>query len=193
MSTQTDDFLPQGYEVPKSDSSYLKLVGGDNKFRILSKPIIGWVDWKDKKPYRFPMDKKPAAPFSPTQDIRHFWAFVVWDYTAKRISIFELTIKGIQNAIAGLQANPDWGSPLNYDITINKVGTTMADTKYTTVPSPPKPVHAKIAELYAETPIKLEALFDGKDPFDVNKPAPDTNHSSPAEITSAPDGDDLPF
>lgn len=193
MSTPSNDFLPQGYELPKSESSYLKLQQGDNKFRILSKPIVGWVDWKDKKPYRFPMDKKPAQAFSPTQDIKHFWAFVVWDYATKKISIFELTLKGVQTSITGLMANPDWGSPLNYDITVNKVGSTLGDTKYTTVPSPPKPVHEKIAALYADTPIKLEALFEGKDPFDVTNPEAVNNYASPAEISAAPEDDDLPF
>lgn len=191
MSTENNSFLPEGYTVPKSDSSYVKLQQGDNKFRILSKPIVGWVDWKDKKPFRFTIDKKPTVPFSPTQDIKHFWAFVVWDYTTKKISIFELTIKGIQNRLAELQANADWGAPFNYDVTINKVGSTMGDTKYVLTPSPPKPVHEMIADLYKKTPINLQALFEDKDPFDVSEGTP--QYSPPTDISSAPDEDDLPF
>lgn len=189
------DFLPDGYTLPKTDSSYLKLQQGDNKFRILSKPIVGWVDWDNNKPFRFPMDKKPAKAFHPEkQDIKHFWAFVVWDYTAKKISIFELTLKSMQASIAALQANPDWGSPLGFDITINKKGSTLGDTVYLLTPTPPKPVHVKIAELYAETPINLQALFDGKDPFDATGKAPEAAHTN-TEPDPFEDGDgsDLPF
>src|SRR5882762_7034587 len=119
----TDAFLPDGYNVPKGDSSYLKLQTGENKFRILSKPIIGWVDWKDKKPYRFTMDKKPAAPFDPKQGIKHFWAFVVFDYVGKKISILEITQAGVQSAIKTLTSDADWGSPFDYDIKVTKSGT----------------------------------------------------------------------
>ena len=193
--SNSDSFLPDDYEVPKSESSYLKFVTGVTKFRVLSKPIIGWEDWKDKKPFRFMMDKKPAQSFDPKQDIKHFWAFVVWDYTAKRISILEITQKGVQTAIKDLQAKPDWGSPFNYDIEVTKSGSGM-ETKYVTTPLPPKPVHAKIAELFAETPINLQALFDGKDPFDVTGKAAAPEYAAPSDITGdAPEDDDsdLPF
>lgn len=191
--SNSESFLPDNYEVPKSDGSYLKFVPGENKFRILSKPIIGWVDWKDKKPYRFTMDKKPSTSFDPKQEIKHFWAFVVWDYVGKKISILEIDKKGIQNSIQALQKNPDWGSPFNYDITVTKSGSGM-ETKYVTTPLPPKAVHQKIAELYADTPIDLNALFDGKDPFDTNKEAPsDYNKDEPVSANNLPDEDDLPF
>lgn len=189
-----NDFLPTGYEVPKSEASYMKLAPGDNKFRALSKPIVGWCDWKDKKPFRFPMDKKPAQPFDPKQDIKHFWAMVVWDYNAKKIAILEIDKKGIQNAMQALALNPDWGSPTNYDITINKSGSGM-ETKYATTPTPPKPVHEKIAQLYASTPVNLNALFEGKDPFDTDEVP---SFSAPAQddpfAAAAPnEEDDLPF
>lgn len=185
--SNSESFLPDNYEVPKSEGSYLKFAPGETKFRILSKPIIGWMDWKDKKPYRFTMDKKPAQPFNPLQDIKHFWAFVVWDYAGKKISILEISIKGIQNAIQALQKNPDWGSPFGYDITVTKSGSGM-ETKYVTTPLPPKPVHAKIEELYNRTPINLAALFDGKDPFDASKDTGDTGAGAPPE-----EDDGLPF
>jgi len=189
----TEAFLPEGYEVPKGQSSYLKFQTGENKFRILTRPIIGWSDWKDKKPYRFTMDKKPAAPFDPKQDIKHFWAFVVYDYSTRKISILEITQTGVQTAIKNLQANSDWGSPLGYDITVTKSGSGM-ETKYATVPSPPKPVHAAITKLFSETPVNLQALFDGKDPFDANPTAVVPEYAPPADLSGQPDDDDdLPF
>lgn len=187
----TNSFLPQNYSVPKSEASYMKLAPGDNKFRALTTPIVGWLDWKDKKPYRWTMDKKPAAAFDPKQDIKHFWALVVWDYTAKKIVILEITWKGVQNAIEALSSNPDWGSPLNYDITINKSGSGM-ETKYATTPTPPKPLHEKIAELFANTPVNLAALFEGKDPFEVGDAAP--AYAPPPSVPAGDeDSDGLPF
>lgn len=190
MSTTNNDFLPQGYEVPKSEANYMKFEQGDNKFRALSKPIVGWLDWKDKKPYRFRMDNKPEKPFDPKQDIKHFWAMVVFDYGAKKIAILEITQKGVQNTIQNLALNPDWGSPTNYDITVTKSGSGM-ETKYATTPAPPKPVHEKIAELYANTPINLELLFEGKDPFDTIEST--SVSAAPTDALMPDDSDDLPF
>ncbi len=163
MSTQ-NEFLPDGYEVPKGDSSYLKFQTGENKFRVLSKPIIGWEDWKDNKPLRFPMDKKPTAPIDPKKPIKHFWAFVVWDYNAKRISILEITQKSVQAAIKTLSADADWGSPFNYDIKVTKTGSNM-ETEYAVNPVPHKAIHAQILDLWENTPVNLQALFSGDDPF----------------------------
>jgi len=191
----TDAFLPADYTVPKGDSSYLKFKTGENKFRILSKPIIGWEDWKDGKPIRFTMDKKPSAPIDPKQDIKHFWAMVVWDYVAKKISILQITQLGVQGSIKALASNEDWGDPFGYDITVTKTGSTKADTKYTVVPSPPKPVHPKITELLAATPINLQALFTNDDPFKA--PSTPVSHRAdglPDEFDAVDEPEsDIPF
>jgi hypothetical protein len=157
------DFMPEGYEVPSS-SNYLKLQPGDNKFRIVSKPIIGWLDWEDKKPLRFHMQNKPQSSIDPAKPIKHFWAMSVWDYKSNKVSILEITQKTIQTAIEGLARNTDWGSPLNYDLTINKSGSGM-DTEYAVIPIPPKPLPEEIQTVVIGTQVNLEALFEGKDPF----------------------------
>ena len=56
-------FLPETYELPQSAGGYMKLQQGENKLRILSKPIIGWLDWKDKVPHCFSYKAKPEKPF----------------------------------------------------------------------------------------------------------------------------------
>ena len=40
------NFLPQDYEIPQDVGNYMKFEDGENKFRILDKPIIGWEGWK---------------------------------------------------------------------------------------------------------------------------------------------------
>ena len=159
----SEDFMPEGYEVPSS-SNYLKLQPGDNKFRIVSKPIIGWLDWDEKKPLRFHMQNKPQASIDPAKPIKHFWAMSVWDYKSNKVSILEITQKTIQTAIEGLARNTDWGTPLNYDLTVTKTGSGM-DTEYSVIPIPPKPLPEEIQTVILGTQVNLEALFEGKDPF----------------------------
>lgn len=173
-----NDFLPEGYEAPKGNSNYMKLQNGENKFRILSKPIIGWLDWKENKPLRFPMDKKPSAPIDPKRKVKHFWAFIVWNYNENKIQVLEITQSTIQSAITSLSKDPDWGSPFKYDIKVMRSGENM-ETEYQVNPVPHKKVSEEIQEAYMAQPINLEALFTGDDPFAVT-----------AESAKS---DDLPF
>jgi hypothetical protein len=165
-----NSFLPQGYEVPKAPSNYLKFEDGQNRFRALSNPVFGFVYWNSEgKPIR------SATPFETTpadirvengkQDrIKHFWALVVWNYSDARVQILEITQSSIQEQISDLVANKDWGDPKEYDITITKKGQKL-DTEYTVQPSPQKPVPVEAHKAYREIKIDLEALFRGADPF----------------------------
>jgi len=166
--TTTNDFLPPDYEPPKSHSNYMKFQDGDNKFRILSKPILGWLDWKDKTPYRFQLSEKPTNSMSPDQKIKHFWAFVVWNYDEEDVQVLEITQATIQNAIRALSQNSDWGDPFDYDIKVSKKGSKL-DTEYVVTPVPHKPVAKFITDAYNNKPCDLESLFDGEDPFDLSK------------------------
>lgn len=165
----SNDFLPQGYEQPTSGGNYAKLKQGENKFRILGKPIIGWLDWQDKKPLRFRMKDKPSQPIDPTKAVKHFWAMVVWNYNENQIQILEITQSSIQSAISTLSNDEDWGNPLSYDIKIVRTGEKM-ETQYAVNPVPHKPLSAEISMALEAKPIKLEALFDGEDPFKINEP-----------------------
>lgn len=171
MTNNTNDFLPQGYEAPKSQGqNYVKLEKGENKIRILSKPIIGWLDWKDNKPLRFPMNEKPTKPIDPDKPIKHFWAFVVWSYNTNSIAIMEITQATIQHAIQALSKDQDWGNPFRYDIKIIKSGEKL-DTEYTVNPVPHKPVTAEVQNAFMlKGEIKLTNLFSGGDPFENARP-----------------------
>ena len=159
-----EDFLPPGYEPPSSSGNYMKFEKGENRFRILSKPIIGWEDWQDKRPIRFRMDEKPEKSVDPKKPVKHFWAMVVWNYKLERVQVLELTQSGIQKTIRALSGDADWGSPLEYDIKVLRTGDGM-DTEYQVNPIPHKPVAAEIAEQAKQLNINLEALFTGDDPF----------------------------
>lgn len=166
------DFLPTNYEVPQKPGNYMKFLDGENRFRILASPIIGWVAWEDtkeggRKPIRHRMDE----PFDPgkvdPENIKHFWAMPVYNYTDKRVQILEITQKTIQRELKTLARNKAWGSPLGYNLAITRTGQKL-DTEYTIVPEPPTPLDKEIKEAFEGTTINLEALYSGEDPFVVS-------------------------
>lgn len=172
------DFLPEGYETPQSGGNFMKLQDGENKIRILSRPIVGWLDWKDKTPYRFPMKQKPEKPMD-KNPIKHFWAFIVWNYNDQAVQILEITQQSIQAAIANLSKDEDWGAPFEYDIKITKKGKDL-ETKYTVTPIPKKPIADNIKQAALDKPCYLDALFSGSDPWVV------TNEQTELAFTSLP-------
>lgn len=165
------DFLPEGYEAPASGGGYMKLQDGDNVFRVLSSAVVGYQYWtNENKPVR------SKTEFTETPDIRvkdgktdkvkHFWAFVVWNYATKEVEILELQQVKVRDAILNLVNDEDWGDPKKYDIKVNRSGSGL-DTKYAVSPKPHKELDPEILQAYAEKPINLEALFKGENPFEV--------------------------
>lgn len=161
-----NDFLPTGYEIPKGNANYMKFEKGENKFRILSKPIIGWLDWDEKKPLRFRMDEKPERSIDPEKKVKHFWAFIVWNYGMNSIQILEVTQSTIQSSIKSLTQDEDWGAPYNYDLKVIKTGDNM-ETEYKVNPSPKKKLPNEVSDAFEAKPIYLDALYEGADPFAV--------------------------
>ena len=158
------NFLPSDYEAPKSNSPYMKLEDGENRFRVLSLPILGWEDWEDKQPKRFRLHSKPEKSIDPLKPFKHFWAFIVWNYPANRIQILEITQASIRKRLEALSKDQDWGSPFAYDIKITKSGQAK-DTEYVVNPCPQRPVDPSVKDAFSATPIDLEELFRGGEPF----------------------------
>lgn len=165
---EDNPFLPDDYEVP-AGGAYMKFVEGNNSFRTLSRPIIGYVGWtNDNKPMRFKTVEEANKASSELKDgkHKHFWAFVVWNYKTNRVEIMEITQSGIQKNLKALIDNPKWGSPFDYDVVIGRSGSGM-DTEYTVQPEPKEVLDEKITLAFNETSVNLEALFTGDDPFEV--------------------------
>lgn len=168
----TDTFLPNGYEAPKAGGNYLKFNQGDNVFRILDNPILGWLDWtNDNKPVRYQYNQPKPVALNPDKSVKHFWALPVWDYKDKAIKILEITQSGIQNAIMDLFKDEAWGSPLKYDLNIKKSGEKL-ETEYSVIARPPQPLHPEIIKAYKESWIDLNELFKGGDPFNPSGQKP---------------------
>ena len=169
------NFLPDKYEIPNKKSGYMKFEQGANRFRVLSSAITGWEYWADtkeggRKPLRFKMDQKFTEADLQGADLesrKHFWAFVCWNYQNESIQVLEITQSTIQRAIKDLVANPKWGMPQEYDLTVNKKGEKL-ETEYTVTPDPKEELPEHIKALYKDTYVNLEALYEGLNPFEEN-------------------------
>ena len=159
-----NDFLPQNYEQPQSGANYMKFQKGDNKFRVLSRPIVGWIDWKDKVPYRFDMKSKPEKPMVEGVSVKHFWAFLVWNYSEGAVQILEVTQSTIQKTIGDLSKDEDWGAPFEYDLKVIRKGEGK-ETEYSITPSPKKVLSDEIKKAALDKPCNLDALYSGTDPW----------------------------
>ena len=159
-------FLPKNYQAPKTSGFYMKLQDGENKIRILSQPVIGWEDWIEKKPVRFKMDEKPKQPFDAKSPVRHFWAFIVWNYAEEQIQVLHVTQATIRSSIEALCKDEDWGDPFFYDIKIIRKGEELK-TEYMVNPLPHKSLSENIKAAFEARPCNLEAMFDNADPFSL--------------------------
>jgi hypothetical protein len=179
----------------------MKFLPGENRFRILSSPILGNELWIAKKPVMKPLDvpftreelenadtNVDGTPRTP----KHFWAMPVLDYKDKAVKVLEITQATIQSAIKDLAADPDWGSPTGYDLVVSRQGEGM-NTEYGVIPKPAKPLPDAAKELWdraVEEGFSLEALFDGGDPFVPEAPVPVKAVPAPEEEINI---DDIPF
>lgn len=161
------NFLPDGFEELKMDKSYInisKLPEGEHKMRIVMRPIAGWVDWKDKKPFRYRPNEKPSSSFDLEKPIKPFWACYVWDYSKEALFIMEIVQMSLLKGLTNLGKDPDWGDFTTYDIKIKKEGNGQT-SKYFINPVPHKKMSDKIKQALADRPVCLEALYAGKDPW----------------------------
>lgn len=159
------EFLPTDYQAPKASNNFMKFQDGENRFRILSQPIIGWEDWTlEKKPVRYHFHDKPHKPIDPKKPIKHFWSMIVWNYLDEEIQILHITQASIRQSIESLCNDTDWGAPYFYDIKVIRKGEAM-ETEYTVNPVPHKPIADHIKERFMERRCNLEALFHNADPF----------------------------
>jgi hypothetical protein len=161
-------FLPKNYEVKETQSNYMRFKDGINRFRILGSAVVGFEYFtSDNKPVRSKEEPETTPNIKKDGKVKEFWAFPVWNYQTESIQILELTQKTIMNSVKSFVDNPKWGSPFLYDIAVTRTGESL-DTEYQTQAEPPiGEVSDEVKNAFADKKIKLEALFEGKDPFEV--------------------------
>lgn len=163
-------FFGDNYKMPTT-GNYMRLGEGNNKFRILSSAITGWIYFTtENKPIR------SATPFDETPGIKHdgkinhFWSFVVYNVEADKVQVLEISQKSIQEQMKSYLDDKEWGvpnagEPFGYDFNIVRKGTGKMDTEYKVITSPHKPIASEIVDRYKKMDINLSALYEGKDPF----------------------------
>jgi hypothetical protein len=167
-----NEFIPQGYEAPKSTGLFMKLEDGSNKFLPLAGTTMGYEYWnKENKPVRSreafkktPEDIKLDDKNKPTK-IKHFWAFPVWNYQAKQVQMLQLSQKSVMDGMLSYIQSEDWGNPImNYSFTIDKKGTGLK-TVYTVIANPKKDIPAEIVTTWEaeKDNFDLESMLFGSD------------------------------
>lgn len=178
----TEQFVDPSYEAPSSGGGYTTIEQGDNRFRILSSPLMVWVIWNDGKPLRVPYnkDKKPTLPTGENPSVKHAWLLIVYNYKTESIEVMELDKMTVIRPLLTHAQDPDWGHPKHYDVVIKKEGSGKDNTKYSFIAKPKSEVIQEIKDAYFDTPIDLEELLkpDGN-PF-LPKPG-DTEAEAPAQ------------
>ena len=107
----TFDFLPENYELPASTGgNYMKIQDGNNKFRILAKPVVGWIYWEHQnadekgRPIRLhytdearkeAYEKAKLNPKKEDQSVKHFWAMKVYNYETDSVQSLKLHKKAL--------------------------------------------------------------------------------------------------
>lgn len=157
----------------EGQSSYLRFEAGDTKFRIISKPLMGWIVWEEdedetRKPVRSSIeDGEPDAPSKDPKDKpKKFMTVVVIDREDGEVKVLEITQQSVIKGINAYAKNPDWGNPFSYDITVTKKGEGKK-TRYGVQPSPKKALDKEAIKAANAKPCNLDALFTGENPWEV--------------------------
>lgn len=151
-------------ENPLSKANrYTKLKEGQTRLRFFDY-VQGWEYWVVKDGSRSPVRVKQFmdVPNEWKPDAKFFVAYVVWNYETKATQVCSLTQKTIISQLSTYLHDPDWGDEKgleDFDIVIEREGTTLQDTEYHVTPKPKTPFKEKLATVH------LEALFEGEDPF----------------------------
>jgi hypothetical protein len=169
MTQNNDTFFPSNYSAPSTGGAdFMKFQDGENRFRILTAPVIGWEGWKDGKPFRREETVCSITPemvdvdtkFDPAgkPKINHFWAFAAYNYAEKKVQILELTQKTIMAGIQALANDTDWGDPRKYDLNVTKVK--QGDkTTYTVMNKPHKELSSEVKEAFEESDIDPRSIL----------------------------------
>jgi len=102
------------------------------------------------------------------------WAVSVLNQDTKEVQVWEITQVSIRDflfAIAKGKIKNDW---TKFDIQVTKKGQKM-ETTYTLIAGDTAPLSKEDQAIIAETPVNLEALIEGKDPFEVAELKPKAN------------------
>lgn len=173
-------FTPKGFEQASVGNYMSKFQDGQNRIRILTEPVTGYLYWLDANGNIVPRNEMAGKGGKPMRAkeyddftveqrsaMKGFAAMVVWNYQAKKIQILEVKQVGILNSLEALALSKSWGDVTTFDIIITrtKTGPNPTDVEYSVMPEPKEELSKEILSEYENSNINLEALFKGEDPF----------------------------
>ena len=180
MSNLTDWGLPKDYVNPSKIGPYLKLdpanklgvrlriLGSFNDPRLALRGFEGWEYITDqvtgqevKRPHRAPMPNKNDLIRAGREEIKHFWALAIYNYTLDCVQCWQINQSTIQTRIEDLVEIH--GAPNSYDLQAIRTGTTKNDTKYVIEKIEPKGDEHLALNALEESTIDLRQLFVGGD------------------------------
>lgn len=158
-----ESFVPENYEPPATGGGgYTKIELGENRFRILSAPLMMWVTWEAGKATKIKYagdSNKPAKPTGENGSVKHVWGLVVWNYGTSCIEVLELDKQTLIAPLLSHSKDKDWGHPKGYDVIFKKEGSGRDGTKYSFMPKPHTPLGEEAKEAYLANPIDLNQLL----------------------------------
>lgn len=163
------DFLPPDYEPRKPSSAYLrKLPQGITRIRILQPPVRGNKFWNHQDEVVYRREGEPITVEEVKENLKEFWAMFIFNYGERRVQCLELTQHSLLKAITAIAKNPSWGSPLGYDLVIERNGEGL-QTEYSITPNPPSDLTPEILEVWDQVQkagCNIDLIFTpGADPF----------------------------
>jgi hypothetical protein len=184
----------------------MKFKVGDNRFRVLSSPIIGNLGWKKTtdaagKEQRKPIRKRLGETFAPGEidldeknPIKHFWVLAVWNYKDTAVQILEIPQITVIKSIDSYARDSEWGDPRNYDLVVSRVGEGK-ETEYLIKAQPPKQLLPEVATVWdkLKDSLALERLFDGLDPFGTSQATPEPKPVASDGQEGEVNVDEIPF
>lgn len=129
--------------VKSGSGNYLKTPPGQTKVRVVSDIVEFWKDFDGKKLYL----TEEAAKANPEAKLRY--ANYVIDRADGLVKVWEFS-GGMSKDLQALSENPEYKfeGQFPYDVIVNRVGSTINDTRYTVTPARQNTVltEAEIAE-----------------------------------------------
>ena len=160
------------------------LIRGLLTFDMNSKPMYSTLD----KP--FDPDQLGNDKYGKKQQIWEFWMVPIWNWDQGLVQLWEIRQKTIQKALFALtdpkNVNKQWADWRNYDIEIFFNNKDAPMNKYRINPYPPSELSSEImAHLKIVLPmIKMDDVFNGKDPMENIKQEPLKMEEKPVDNRS---------
>lgn len=178
-------FLAENFQTPEKNSQFMKFEQGQNKFRILSNLVEGFVVFtQENKPVRKKIvrdeagnivrhsyfGKEELAAFNvkvkdgKPEDPKYFWLVLVYNHSKKAFQALEITQRTIINSMKEYLQQEDWSDPATYDFVVSKKGESLL-TEYSVSTSLPKSLPEDALEELETLEYDLDAVFHNEYPL----------------------------